>query len=304
MLTDLNVPWPAVPNKISLANLSKTLDILRDLGYTAVALNYTIDGTSKNPLATTAGGSANVKHNVTDAVCQIDLSLLPAPIPAGLRVLRRVTLILDDSSNSHQPQRLAALGTVYDIVAVRPKSERTLLMACTALDVVDIISLDMTVRFPCVLRHRTIGAAVGKGIKFEIAYAGGKDPSLSLAAGNSSKEKKIKLTSASAEAVNHLEDGSGLSGMANPESRRQLISNAAHLLRSSRGRGLLIVSEAYSPVVVRGPYDVINMASIWGVDHMRARHALERVPEAVIKAGYLRRSSYKQVIAASVPPSA
>lgn len=303
MLTDLNVPWPAVPNKISLANLSKTLSILRDLGYTVVALNYIIDGTSKNPLAaSTSAGGASAKHNVTDAVCQIDLSLLPAPIPAGLRVLRRVTLVLDDSSNSHQPQRLTALGTVYDIVAVRPKSERTLLMACTALDGVDIISLDMTVRYPCVLRHRTIGAAVGKGIKFEIAYAGGKDPSLSLVAGTSSKEKKIKLTSASAEAVNHLEDGSGLSGMANPESRRQLISNAAHLLRSSRGRGLLIVSEAYSPVVVRGPYDVINVASIWGLDHMRARHALEKIPEAVIKAGYLRRSSYKQVIAVSESP--
>lgn len=291
MLADLNVPWPGVPNPISLTNLSKTLIILHDLGYTVVALNHTIDGTGANK--SNSKGTKKDKQQQQqqeNTVNPIDLSLLPVPPPKGLAILTRGTLVLDDSSASHQPQRVQAMGLIYDIVAVRPKSERTMLMACTSLDGIDIISLDMTVRFPCFLRHRTVGAAVGKGIKFEISYAGGKDPSLDFALSS------IKLTSTAASFNTHIGDGSGLSAISNPESRKHLISNAAHIIRSSRSRGILVSSEAYSPVVCRGPYDVVNLATTWGLDHMRARNAIERVPQAVMKSGDLRSNSYKQVI--------
>lgn len=297
MLADLNVPWPAVPNPIALTNLSKTLVLLYDLGYTVVALNHTIDGTAKAPSGGSSkknkgGGGQQVTAASTE--CPINFALLPSPPPKGLTVLTRGTLILDDSSASHQPQRVQAMGLVYDIVAVRPKSERTMLMACTSIDGVDIVSLDMTVRFPCFLKHRTVGAAVGRGVKFEISYAGGKDPSLEFA------DSGIKLTSTdsggAAAATLHIGDGSGLSATSNPESRRHLVSNAAHIIRSSRSRAILVSSEAYSPVVCRGPYDVVNLATTWGLDHMRAREAIDKVAVAVIKAGQLRRTSYKQVI--------
>lgn len=298
MLADLNVPWPAVPNPISLTNLSKTLIILSDLGYSVVALNHTIDGTSSS--STSAGGNNNSAkqtkkekaqlQNQQDSVCPIDLALLPVPPPKGLTVLTRGTLVLDDSSASHQPQRVQAMGRIYDIVAVRPKSERTMLLACTSLDGIDLISLDMTVRFPCFLRHRTVGAAVGRGIKFEIGYAGGKDPSLEFAPGS------IKLTSTAGSLASHVGDGSGLSAVSNPESRKHLVANAAHIIRSSRGKAIVVSSEAYSPVVCRGPYDVVNLATTWGLDHMRARDSIDKIAQAVVKSGYLRSNSYKQVI--------
>lgn len=286
MLADLNVPWPAVPNALSLANLSKTLILLSDLGYTVVALNHTIDGTS--------AATGNKKDKSTSSTENpIDLDLLPSPPPKGLTILTRGTLVLDDSSASHQPQRVQSMGQAYDIVAVRPRSERTMLMACTSIDGIDIVSLDMTVRFPCFLKFSTVGAAIGRGIKFEISYAGGKDPSLEFAGAG------IKLTNTTSNASNsslHIGDGSGLSATSNKESRRHLLTNAAHLIRSSRKKAILVSSEAYSPVVCRGPYDVVNLATTWGLDHMRAREGIEKVAMAVVKAGHLRRSSYKQVI--------
>lgn len=304
MLADLNVPWPAVPNPISLTNLSKTLIILADLGYTVVALNHTIDGTAAS--AGKNGGNTSKKQQQAQSQRQskedatinpINLSLLPIPPPQSLTILTRGTLILDDSSASHQPQRVQAMGLIYNIVAVRPKSERTMLLACTALDGIDLISLDMTVRLPCFLRHRTVGAAINRGIKFEISYAGGKDASLELVGTSSG----IKLTNTTSTASNttlssHIGDGSGLSAISNPESRKHLVANAAHIIRSSRSKAILVSSEAYSPVVCRGPYDVVNLATTWGLDHMRARNAIENIPKAVIKSGHLRTMSYKQVI--------
>lgn len=302
MLADLNVPWPAVPNPISLTNLSKTLIVLNDLGYSVVALNHTIDGTSSGSTAKQAAAAKKDKaqhknqnqnqnqQQQQDSVCPIDLALLPLPPPKGLTLLTRGTLVLDDSSASHQPQRVQAMGRIYDIVAVRPKSERTMLLACTSLDGIDLISLDMTVRFPCFLRHRTVGAAVGRGVKFEIAYAGGRDPSLDFAAAS------IKLTSTASSLASHIADGSGLSAVSNPESRKHLVANAAHVIRSARGKAIVVSSEAYSPVVCRGPYDVVNLATTWGLDHMRARAAVDKIPQSVVKSGFLRSNSYKQVI--------
>lgn len=304
MLADLNVPWPAVPNPIALSNLSKTLIILADLGYTVVALNHTIDGTANGvPGSKGTKKTQQQQQQKENTINPIDISLLPVPPPKELTVLTRGTLVLDDSSASHQPQRVQAMGLLYDIVAVRPKSERTMLLACTSLDGIDLISLDMTVRLPCFLRHRTVGAAVGRGIKFEISYAGGRDPSLEFAGSSSA----IKLTSTSSSASLHIADGSGLSAIINPESRKNLVANAAHIIRSSRSKAIIVSSEAYSPVVCRGPYDVVNLATTWGLDHMRARNAIEKIPEAVIKSGNLRSNSYKQVIQiskkrASSPP--
>jgi ribonuclease P/MRP protein subunit RPP1 len=48
-------------------------------------------------------------------------------------------------------------------------------------------------------------------------------------------------------------------------SRRNIISNATGLVRGTRGRGLLISSEAQRVADLRGPFDVINFATFWGL---------------------------------------
>ena len=53
-------------------------------------------------------------------------------------------------------------------------------------------------------------------------------------------------------------------GIGDTASRRNIISNATGLLRGTRGRGLLISSEARRAADLRGPYDVGNLATFWG----------------------------------------
>lgn len=41
--------------------------------------------------------------------------------------------------------------------------------------------------------------------------------------------------------------------------RRHLMSNALHLIRTTKGRNLIITSEARKAMEIRGPYDVVNL---------------------------------------------
>jgi ribonuclease P/MRP protein subunit RPP1 len=241
MLCDLNVVWPEELSGGSKKTttltpiFTKTLTVVQQLGYTCVALNVILTG--KLP--------ANYQS-------PINVSLVQSKFPS-LKVLSRVTLVLDESS---QHQNFTTLYSQFDLVAVRPLTEKGLQSACSALEV-DIISLDVSKRLPFYLRHRTVGAAIERGIKFEIAYG---------------------------------------SSTTSADGRRHVITNAAALVRATRSRGIIITSEARSPYCCRGPYDVTNLATIWGLDHMRARDSIGRTSELVVKNGQLRQCSYKQVI--------
>lgn len=85
--------------------------------------------------------------------------------PDFIRIYSRVTLVLDDPSISFniQPQR-----NVH-IVAVQPTTEKLFQMACLQLDA-DIISLNMDEKLPFYLKHSLVGAAVERGIHFELCY--------------------------------------------------------------------------------------------------------------------------------------
>ena len=54
-------------------------------------------------------------------------------------------------------------------------------------------------------------------------------------------------------------------GIGDTAARRNIISNATGLVRGTRGRGLLISSEARRASDLRGPFDVINLATFWGM---------------------------------------
>jgi ribonuclease P/MRP protein subunit RPP1 len=57
----------------------------------------------------------------------------------------------------------------YDIVSVRPVNEKVFQTACLQMDV-DIVSVDLSVRLPFRLKHSTVGAAVDRGVFFEISF--------------------------------------------------------------------------------------------------------------------------------------
>ncbi|KAI9662362.1 MAG: hypothetical protein M1821_008529 [Bathelium mastoideum] len=251
MFYDLNVQW--VQNQ---TELQKTLFFLAELGYNVIALNHILSG--KLP-------SEIVRHSLPNPLNHLlnippkQTSPIPHPLPFStpphLRILHRCTLLTTDPSQNH---RFPDLLRAYDLVALRPTDEATLHQACTALDC-DLISLDLTQRLAFPLRFRTLGAAVARGVRVEIAYGPGVLASETAA-------------------------------------RRNLIGNATQLVRATRGRGLVLSSEAARALGCRAPWDVVNLAAVWGLGAERGKEAVTSGARHVVVAAQLRRTSYRGVI--------
>ncbi|RMJ27292.1 ribonuclease P [Aspergillus sp. HF37] len=229
MFFDLNVPYasddPEIPH---------TLAFLAELGYTTVALSQNITG--KLP-----AHPAPPPH--------------PANAPKSLQLLTRVNLTLADPA---QNQRLTTLTQAFDLVALRPINEKTLLNACTNLEC-DLISLDLSVRLPYHFKFKMLAAAVARGVRLEICYGPGVT-------------------------------GSGL------EARRNLIANAMALIRATRGRGIVVSSEARRALGVRAPWDVINLACVWGLSQERGKEAVCEEARKVTALARLKRTSWRGIV--------
>ncbi|KAL8839154.1 MAG: hypothetical protein Q9176_004657 [Flavoplaca citrina] len=233
MFYDLNIPYTT-----NHADLQRTLAFVAELGYNTIALSINLTG--KLP---------------TDLTSPIP-SPLPFSIPPNLHILTRCTLTFTDPSQNY---RLASLTTIYDLVAVRPTSEKTLQQTCLSLPTIDIISLDCSIRYPFYFRQSTLKAAIEKGIRIEICYAQGI--------------------------------------LSTGEARRNLISNATQLVRATRGgRGIIVSSEAHRALACRGPWDVVNLGIGWGLKKERAVEALSREARGVVVGAEMRRRSFRGVV--------
>ncbi|KAK9325212.1 RNase P subunit p30-domain-containing protein [Lipomyces orientalis] len=251
MFYDLCVPWPkAVTASSSLEytrtvgaipDLYRTVATIQALGYTTIAYEYEISG--------------KIPTNLTSP---IQKDVFSASLPT-VAFLSRITVVLDDAAQS---QALPSLTTKFDILAVRPTTEKLLLAACTSLDI-DLISLDLSQRLPFYLRHRTLGAAVARGIKIEICY-------------------------------------SSTTRQGDNNARRNLVANAAALFRATRGKGIVISSGATSALECRGPYDVANLATLWGFTQEKGKAAVAADARAVCVHARMRRRSYKQAVEIAV----
>ena len=87
---------------------------------------------------------------------------------AKLKLMSRLTVLLDDQSQVHQLSSDAVQS--FDILAVQPATEKLFQQACTTLEI-DIISLDLTHRLPFLLKFPTVNAAIERGVHFEIIYS-------------------------------------------------------------------------------------------------------------------------------------
>ena len=208
------------------------------VGYNVAALNHTLSG--KLP---------------ADLTCPIPEVPL-AKTPKKLRIIRRCTLIFSDPSQNH---RLASLANAYDILALRPTSEKAFLQACNSVEYVSLISLDLTQRHAFYFKPKVVSTALARGIRFELCYSQG-----------------ILATDSM--------------------SRRNLISNATQLIRATRGKGIILSSESSKAIGLRAPMDVINLATVWGLSQERGREAVEREARAVIVKADFMRTSYKGAV--------
>ena len=152
--------------------------------------------------------------------------------------------------------RLKEIASAYDILALRPTNERTLQQACLSLDC-DIISLDFSTRFPFYFPQKTLAAALQRGIRLEICYA---------------------------------------CGIQSADGRRNLISNATQVIRTTHGRGIILSSEARKALACRGPWDVVNLATVWGLNQERGMEAVGREARNVVVQAEMKKTSFMGVI--------
>lgn len=160
MLVDLNVPWPQKtytekPSAKEIGNVKNVLLTLHALGYTHVALNFTISQSDKFPASVKEINPMDIEKNFSE--------LMKA---TGLKIYSRITLIIDDPSKG---QSLSKISQAFDIVAAMPVSEKGLTLATTNLDI-DLLTFDYGQRLPTFLKHKNICSCVNRGVKLEIVY--------------------------------------------------------------------------------------------------------------------------------------
>ncbi|KAG8625232.1 hypothetical protein KVT40_006983 [Elsinoe batatas] len=153
--------------------------------------------------------------------------------------------------------RLKSLSADYDLLALRPTDEKTFQQACATLDG-DIISLDLSQRLPFPFKFKPLSEAVKRGVRVEVSYA------------------------------------QAVAGDAN--ARRNVISNVTGLVRGSRGRGLVVGSEARRAVELRGPCDVVNLLAVWGLGQERGYEAVTKEARGVVVVAGLKRRGWRGVV--------
>jgi ribonuclease P/MRP protein subunit RPP1 len=231
--------------------------------YHDLALPYTPDTRS---LSTTLSFAAELGYTTLALTTTLPVSgKLPSkpptidlsPFSAAHPDLMLLTRLTLPLSDPSQNHRLPEFSAAFSLLALRPLTEKTLQLACTSLDC-DIISLDLSQRLPCLLKFSTLSAALQRGIRFEIAYS------------------------------------PALTGDSN--SKRNLIAGATSLIRATRGRGVIVSSEAKSALGLRGPHDVMNLCQVWGAEQARGKEALCEEAGKVVRLAELKRRSYRGVI--------
>lgn len=138
----------------------------------------------------------------------------------------------------------------YDILAVQPENDKSFHLCCSTLDV-DIITFFTSSKLPLYLKHQQVGLALDRGIFFEINYA---------------------------------------SSLGDSVARRHTISNARNIISTCKRKNVLISSEAMKPMDLRGPYDVINLCTLFGLKAVQSRDAVTSCARRAVLKAECRRS--------------
>ena len=186
-------------------------------------------------------------------------TLPPVPVSA-LNKPANVTLLSRLTltiSDTSQNHRLSSLQSQYNLLALRPTNDKSFQLCCSSLEC-DLISLDLSQRLPFILKFKTVSAAMQRGIRFEICYSPGID--------------------------------------GGTDAKRNVISGATSLIRATRGKGIILSSEARSALSLRGPHDVMNLAQVWGLGQERGKEGICEDAARVVKLAELKRDTYRGVV--------
>ncbi|CAK6978138.1 ribonuclease P protein subunit p30 [Scomber scombrus] len=211
---------------------SRVLDLIStaaQLGFSTVALNYEFEP------------SAN--HRAVPSPTPTNQLIPQLPLVQGrsrpIRVLNRLTIVTSDPGH-FRPN--APEYRCYDLLAVRPTTEKLFHAACMMYDV-DIISVSVTEKLPFFFKRAPVNGATDRGVVFELSYA---------------------------------------AAIRDATRRRYTISNAVSLMESCRGRNVILSSAAEKPLELRGPYDVANLGLLFGLSDGDAKEAVSSSCRSVL----------------------
>lgn len=164
--------------------------------------------------------------------------------------LKRLNIPVEDASTGQESLSNSSIIDEYDIVVVQPLTDRAFSFACNSMDV-DLISVDCSSRLNFRFKTDAVRNALKRGLHFEILYG-----PMIMARG----------------------------------SRKQFVSNVQALSRECRGHGIVISSGATSSMELRGPLDVINLGTFWGMTEHQARCAISVNPASVVQSAFKRKT--------------
>ncbi|KAJ8563912.1 hypothetical protein ON010_g7435 [Phytophthora cinnamomi] len=137
----------------------------------------------------------------------------------------------------------------YDVIAAEAATPKVFQFLCEQADI-DLITFDVTNRLPFQIKRPLIAAAIKRDIHFEITYT----PCLGDTAG-----------------------------------RRYFFSNASNLVRLTGGKNLVFSSGATRDILLRSPYDVLNVGLLSGLKYGQALDAISTSCLAVLEHADKRR---------------
>ncbi|XVF05595.1 hypothetical protein REPUB_Repub05bG0186300 [Reevesia pubescens] len=270
---DLNIPYTdSTPlNKASSAAAKSTrIKIVikaMELGYTGIAYNRTIKGVmSDRDRCSIPLLTISSLLNIApflSSSVNLHRDLLGVPRSSPFRQYTRLTVCIDAAAQSQALNSGNPVLKTYDIVAVRPLNQNAFDHGCEKAEV-DIISIDFSDKVPFRLKLPMVKAAIKRGVYFEVTYS----------------DLIVDV---------HL--------------RRQMLSNAKLLVDWTRGKNLIFSSAVPSVCEVRGPNDVANLASLFGLSIERAKAAVSKNCRCLLASALRRKHFFKDVIRVEAVPS-
>ncbi|KAG2396858.1 uncharacterized protein HKW66_Vig0231340 [Vigna angularis] len=235
-----------------------------ELGYTGIAYNRTIKGVmSDQHRCSIAPLTLSSLLNVLPSLslsANLHRSILGVPLSTPFRQYTRLTVCVDSATQAQALNSGNPILKTYDLIAVKPFNQTAFDLACQTMEV-DIISIDFSAKLPFRLKQPMVKVAMQRGVCFEVTY-------------------------------------SGL--FADIQKRRQLISSAKLLMDWTRGHNIVFSSAAPTVNELRGPCDVANLLSLFGLSKERANAAISKNCRILLANSLRKKRFYKESIRVEV----
>lgn len=198
-----------------------------------------------------------------------------------LRVLRRVTLFIDDAS--HLPLLQSSVLAQYDLVAVYVTTEKMLQM--TLQFDFDILQCAVEKKNMFHIKRPHVHVAQQK-VCHDCFVISTEIESCSLLTSRASGNTEQGI---------HFEICYG-PALRDTNSRRNTFSNAASLTRATNGKQIVLSSGARNVIELRGARDMINLGILFGMPQEEAHNAATRCASDAVAHGDIRARTHKGIV--------